>query len=252
DVARVQRGGGDLVEQRLEGAVGVPVDQCDPRAGRAQRLEHAHPGEAAAHHDDVWCAPGTHLSTVGRKEAWRRSGGRMRARAAAARITYGTYLTYVRGGRDHECMASNRGPRHFASYTQARDRLRDVLDAARAGVVTSVARGSETFVVVRADEQRKMLARLRPAEARVVAEGGGWAVIFPGLPVHGDGESFDAAVDDALQALREYAEAWNDHLHAAPNHTENRAVAELVELSSDDELRAWVLGGEESPVEVGA
>ena len=107
-------------------------------------------------------------------------------------------------------------------------------------------------MVVRADEQRKMLARLRPAEARVVAEGGGWAVIFPGLPVHGDGESFDAAVDDALQALREYAEAWNDHLHAAPNHTENRAVAELVELSSDDELRAWVLGGEESPVEVGA
>lgn len=142
--------------------------------------------------------------------------------------------------------------RHFRSYTHTREHLRDVLDAAGSGLVTSVTRGNEQFVVVRAEQQRRMLSLLRPADAQVVAEGGGWAVIFPGLPLHGDGETFDAAVDDALDALREYADAWNDHLHRAPNHADNRPVVELVELSSDDELREWVLGGEEPPVEAGA
>ncbi|WP_147917190.1 prevent-host-death protein [Ruania zhangjianzhongii] len=147
---------------------------------------------------------------------------------------------------------SARVTRHFPSYTHTREHLRDVLDAAGSGLVTSVTRGSDKFVVVRAEQQRRMLSLLRPADAQVVAEGGGWAVIFPGLPVHGDAETFDGAVDDALGALREYAEAWNDHLHTAPNHVDNRAVVELIELSSDGELRAWVLGGEEPRVEAGA
>lgn len=142
--------------------------------------------------------------------------------------------------------------RHFPSYTHTRDHLRDVLDAAGSGLVTSVTRGNEMFVVVRAEQQRKMLSLLRPADAQVVAEGGGWAVIFPGLSVHGDGDTFDGAVDDALEALREYAQAWNDDLHTAANHADNRAVVELIELSTDDELRSWVLGGEEPRVEVGA
>ena len=154
---------------------------------------------------------------------------------------------------DHELMdTAARVTRHFPSYTHTRDHLRDVLDAAGSGLVTSVTRGSEKFVVVPAEQQRKMLSLLRPADAQIVAEGGGWAVIFPGLPVHGDGDTFDAAVDDALEALREYAQAWNDHLHSAANHADNRAVVEVIELSSDDELRTWVLGGERPHVEVGA
>src|SRR5699024_9166575 len=127
-----------------------------------------------------------------------------------------------------------------------------VLDAAGAGLVTSVTRGSEKIMVVRAEGQRKMLSLLRPADARVVAEGGGWAVMLPGLPVHGDGENFDDAIGDAIDALREYADAWNDHLHTAANHVDNRPVVELIELSSDDELRAWMLGGQEQRAEAGA
>lgn len=132
--------------------------------------------------------------------------------------------------------------RHFASYSHARQQLRAVLDAASSGVVTTVARDHQRFVVVSADRQRADLATLRPSRAVVMAEGGGWSVTLPGLPVHGDAATFDDAVDDAVEALREYAEDWNDRLHTAPNHRQHRAVVELVELSSDDQLRAWIVG----------
>lgn len=134
-------------------------------------------------------------------------------------------------------------PRHFESYTHARRNFRAVLDSASAGFVTTVARESERYLVVPADQRRAELARHRPSEAQVIAEGGGWAVILPGLPVYGDGETFDAALDDAIAALREYAEDWNDRLRLAPNHTRHRAVVELVELSTDEQLRDWLVGG---------
>ncbi|GAB2737129.1 hypothetical protein [Nocardioides pakistanensis] len=133
--------------------------------------------------------------------------------------------------------------RHFSSYTQARQQLRAVLDAASSGVVTTIDRDDERFLVVSAEQQRRDLTTLRPSRAAVVAEGGGWVVVLPGLPVHGDGETFDEAIEDAVDALREYAQDWNDRLRLAPNHAQNHAVVELIELSDDDELRDWLLGG---------
>ena len=134
-------------------------------------------------------------------------------------------------------------PRHFASYTAARTNFRAVLDAASAGLVTTLDRDDDRFVVVPAEQLRAQLAALRPARAEVVQEGGGWAVILPGLPVHGDAATFDEALDDAILALREYAEDWNEQLRLAPNHARHRDVVELVELSDDEQLRDWLLGG---------
>lgn len=133
--------------------------------------------------------------------------------------------------------------RHFTSYTQARQQFRAVLDAASSGVVTTIERDDERFLVVSAEQQRRDLAALRPSRASVVAEGGGWAIILPGLPVHGDGETFDEAINDSLVALREYADDWNTRLRLAPNHAQNHALVELVELSDDDQLRDWLVGG---------
>lgn len=133
--------------------------------------------------------------------------------------------------------------RHFESYTTARQNLRAVLDAAEAGLVTTVARDNERYVVVPAKQLRDELARLLPSGAEVLAEGGGWTVILPGLPVHGDGETFDSALDDVITALREYAEDWNERLRTAPNHAQHRPVVELVELSTDEQLRDWLVGG---------
>ena len=133
--------------------------------------------------------------------------------------------------------------RHFTSYTQARQQFRAVLDAASSGFVTTIDRDDERFLVVSAEQQRRDQAALRPSRASVVAEGGGWAVILPGLPIHGDGETFDDALDDAVDALREYAEDWNARLRLAPNHAQNHVVVELVELSDDAQLRDWLVGG---------
>lgn len=133
-------------------------------------------------------------------------------------------------------------PRHFPSSSAARQQFKLVLDSASSGFVTTIQRESEQFVLVPAAAQREDLATLRPSRAEVVAEGGGWAVLLPGLPLHGDGETFEEAVDDAVVALREYADDWNERLRQYPNHVVNRPVVELVELSDDDQLRAWIVG----------
>lgn len=132
--------------------------------------------------------------------------------------------------------------RHYGSYTAARTHLRAVLDAASAGYVTTVDREDDRFLVSEATTFRAQLADLRPSQAQVIPEGGGWAVIIPGLPVHGDADTFDAAIDDAIDALREYAEDWNDRLRLAANHAQHRFIVALIELSDDDELRSWLLG----------
>jgi len=130
---------------------------------------------------------------------------------------------------------------HFGTFTETRKHLRSVLDNAQAGRVTTVQREAARFAVVDAEQLLRSLMRLRPAQATVVAEGGGWSAVLPGLPVHGDGETFEQAIDDLLEALRDYADAWNDRLLNAPNHREHWPVVELVKLASDDQLRAWLL-----------
>ena len=131
--------------------------------------------------------------------------------------------------------------RHFASYSEARANLRSVLDAANSGVVTTLERDHTRFAVVDGELLRSQLAALRPADAVVTAEGGGWSAFLPGLPISGEGDDLDAALDDLIDALRDYAADWNDRLHVAANHEANWAVAALVELSTNEQLRSWLL-----------
>jgi hypothetical protein len=138
-------------------------------------------------------------------------------------------------------------PRHFDSFTSARANLRGVLDAAHEGLITTVVRENERFVVVAADSLRRELSRLLRSRAAVVAEGGGWSAILPGVPVHGDAGTFDGAIDDLIDALREYAEDWNTRLHRAPNHQQQRSLVQLVELSDDEQLRDWLLSRDTTP-----
>ena len=131
--------------------------------------------------------------------------------------------------------------RHYATTTEARSHFRALLDCAFEGRVVTVQRESERFVVVEIDRQVRRLMRARPAEAVVVREGGGWAAMLPGLPIHGEGDTFDEAIGDLLVAIRDYAEDWNDHLLKADNHRENWDVAQIGELATDAQLRAWIL-----------
>ncbi len=80
------------------------------------------------------------------------------------------------------------------------------------------------------------------ARAHVVPEDGGWSVFIPGVPIAVDGVTLDEAVDEMIEALREYAEDWGDRLLDAPNHWENSDLVQLVSLGSDDQLREWLIG----------
>lgn len=131
--------------------------------------------------------------------------------------------------------------RHFTTFTQARAHLRDVLDVAHTGRVTTVARDRERFAIVDADVLRLQLVSVRPADAVVAAEGGGWSAYLPGVPVHGDGDTFDDAIADLIEALRDYADDWNERLLDAPNHRDNWSLVTLVELSDDNQLREWIV-----------
>lgn len=130
----------------------------------------------------------------------------------------------------------------YGTLTEARKNFKDMLDAAEAGRPASVQRDDRKAAVVDADRLRAALAVLRPADAQVVAEGGGWSVFLPGLPIAADGATFEEALDEAVDALREYAEDWSARLLHAPNHAENWGLVQLIALSDDDQLRAWLVG----------
>jgi predicted RNase H-like HicB family nuclease len=131
---------------------------------------------------------------------------------------------------------------HFASYTEARAKLKDLLDAAGRGHVATLRRDDVTAAVVDGERLRYFLARMCPSGAQVVAEDGGWSVFIPGLPIAADGATFGEAIDETIDALREYAEDWQDRLLDAPNHRDNWGLVQLIVLSTDEQLREWLVG----------
>jgi predicted RNase H-like HicB family nuclease len=131
---------------------------------------------------------------------------------------------------------------HYDSFTEARNKLKSLLDAAENGQVATVRRDSATAVVLDAGRLRHFIASVVPSQAQVVQEAGGWSVFIPGLPVAADGETFDEAITEMAGALREYAADWQDHLLHAPNHRENWGLVQLISLSSDEQLREWLTG----------
>lgn len=131
---------------------------------------------------------------------------------------------------------------HYDSYTDARNNLKHLLDAAEHGLVATVRRDAAVTAVLDAGRLRHFLASVVPSRAQVIQEGDGWSVFIPGLPIAADAASFDGAIDEMIEALREYAHDWQDHLLNAPNHRDNWGLVQLISLSDDDQLRGWLVG----------
>jgi len=131
---------------------------------------------------------------------------------------------------------------HYDSYTEARAHLKDLLDAAERGRVATVRRDSARTAVVDVERLRHFLASLVPLRAQVVPEAQRWSVFIPGLPVAVDGPTFDEAIIEMVDALREYADDWQERLLDAPNHRENWGLVQLISLSDDEQLREWLVG----------
>lgn len=131
---------------------------------------------------------------------------------------------------------------HYKTLTQGRAHFKDLLDAAEAGRPASVRRDRFRGAVVDSERLRHALTLLLPASAEMVHEAGGWSIFIPGLPIAADGATVDEAVGEMVSALREYAEDWADHLLHAPNHEDNWSLVQLIALSSDEQLKAWLTG----------
>lgn len=131
----------------------------------------------------------------------------------------------------------------YNSYTEARAHLKDLLDAADRGRVATVRRDTNTTAVVDGRRLRDVLATLVPSRAQAVPEAGGWSVFLPGLPIAADGATFDEAIEETIDALREYADDWQDRLLDTPNHRANWGLVQMVVLSDDEQLRDWLVSG---------
>lgn len=132
----------------------------------------------------------------------------------------------------------------YESYSEARTHFKDLLDAAARGGSAIVRRDESRAAVVNAERLRYFLARTVPARAEAVAEAGGWSIFIPGLPLAADATTFDGALDEMVDVLREYAADWHERLVDSPNHRNNWGLVQLIALSEDQELKEWLTGSE--------
>lgn len=133
----------------------------------------------------------------------------------------------------------------FLTYSETRRRLREVLDAAEAGKAAGIERRGSRVALVERDRLHCLLAdswRLGRPEA--VAEAGGWSMFLPGTPIAADGADLDEAVEEFIEALREYAQDWEERLRLTPNHEHLWPLVLFVSMSSDAEIASWVHGGQ--------
>ena len=129
------------------------------------------------------------------------------------------------------------------SASQARVKIKDILDASQSGRAVSVARGdSRTSAVVDGERLREHFASTVSAKPEAIKDDGAWVLTIPGLPIAVEATIYEEAITELVYALQEYAEDWHGRLGQAPNHAGNWGLVQLVELSSEEQLKRWVTG----------
>jgi hypothetical protein len=129
----------------------------------------------------------------------------------------------------------------FDTVREARENLKHLLDAADDGRPATVTRDARRVAAVDADRLLYFLTSVHPSGVEAVAEEGGWSLYLPGTPIAADGATIDIAVDEMIDSMRDYAEAWTQRLRLAPNHADNWGLVQIIALSSDEQLRTWIL-----------
>lgn len=130
----------------------------------------------------------------------------------------------------------------FESFTEARKQLKQLIDAADRGVPAALRRDDDRVALVDVERYLAFLRDHVQDRAEVVPEAGGWSVFIPGTPVAADGRTLEEAIEEMVDALREYAEDWEKRLYAAPNQQDRWALVQLVGLSDRSQLRSWLIG----------
>lgn len=126
------------------------------------------------------------------------------------------------------------------NYSQARDALADLFDAAMDHLPTQIERRrSGEAVLISSDDLRDVLERYE-FTPQVYFEAGAVSVWLPELAVWGRGSDLAGARTDLLAEVREYIEdfATDEVLRRAPNHRERAAWVLRARLLTDEDLDA--------------
>jgi hypothetical protein len=67
----------------------------------------------------------------------------------------------------------------------------------------------------------------------------GWSVRFTAQPLAAQGPTREAALASMIDELRLYSAAWPTLAHT-PEHADNWPFAQLVAVSTDEQLSAWI------------
>ena len=130
----------------------------------------------------------------------------------------------------------------YSKISAARDAIGSIYSTAHNNMVVSITRENYAPVAVILKENLKeALQALCPIEPKVsFSKSGQVSIWIDGLPISSEGDSFELASDELVRAMRDYAAAWVDELRLYPNHKERWALANLILLSTDEELHAFL------------
>ena len=131
----------------------------------------------------------------------------------------------------------------YDRFTEARTHLKELLDAAEEGRPAAVVRQDRSTVLVDRTRFVRYLMALNAGRVELVPDGDAWLAVVADSPISAEGDDAADAIDELIDAMREYAEDWSARLRLASNHEQNWGLVQLVDHSSDDELRAWIIGG---------
>lgn len=134
----------------------------------------------------------------------------------------------------------------YRTISAARNAIGEIYNTAERHLAVAITRENDApIAVIRQDHLKKALQALCSLEPQVrFSSDGQVSMWLDGLPVSGQGETFDAAGQEIIDSLREYAKTWVDDLRDYPNHKHRWDVVNLVLLSDDDEMRAFLFGAD--------
>ena len=133
----------------------------------------------------------------------------------------------------------------YPTYSNAREHLKDVLDATARGRTVTVARDGELSVVVPVDRLRDYLYRTVAPRIRVVSAHDRVVALMEDRPFVSEGIDIDSALQDMTVSLREYAETGKSVSRMPPITPTRGRSCSSTKLSTDEQLLAWfVRGGE--------
>lgn len=132
----------------------------------------------------------------------------------------------------------------YPKISAARDDISQIYSTVESHLVVGISRGNDApIAVIRKDDLKKALEALCPLDPQVRFSGKAEVSIWiDDLPVSSQGSNLEEAEQGLIEALRDYAKTWVEDLKEYPNHKGRWGVANLILLSNDEELHAFLFG----------